>query len=68
MTDIFVSAVDFASGIVLNPPVSISQAVVGANRGADWSPDGKRIAYLSQRATGPAAMVARRAPADGLRA
>lgn len=55
MTDVYVASVDFSAGIVVEPPVALSQSFVGANRGADWSPDGRQVAYLSQRLTGPAA-------------
>lgn len=55
MTDVYVASVDFSAGIVIDQPAALSQSFVGANRGADWSPDGSQVAYLSQRLTGPTA-------------
>lgn len=56
MTDVYVASLDIASGLVVDAPAAISQTFVGANRGGDWSPDGRHIAYLSQRMTGPAGL------------
>lgn len=55
MTDVYVASIDFSSGMTVDAPAPVTQTFVGANRGADWSPDGKHLSYLSQRATGPAA-------------
>lgn len=56
MTDVYVASLDIASGLIVDAPAAISQTFVGANRGGDWSPDGRQIAYLSQRMTGPAGL------------
>jgi len=53
MSDIYVAAIDVDAGVVVSQPVSVSPTFVGANRGADWSPDGTQIAYLSQRLASP---------------
>lgn len=54
MTDVYMASIDVAAGMVLEEPTAVSQTFVGTNRGADWSPDGRELAYLSQRVAGPA--------------
>lgn len=44
--DIYVATVDPATGKVLEAPHLASQRFVGANRGPEWSPDGKYMAYF----------------------
>ncbi|MBI4471903.1 MAG: PD40 domain-containing protein [Acidobacteria bacterium] len=52
MTDVYVAALDTASGIVLEPPKPV-QRFVGANRFPEWSPDGNSLAYVSLPQAGP---------------
>ena len=47
--DVYVASVDRATGKVLAPPAAIPQRFVGSNRTPDWSPDGKRLLYISRR-------------------
>ena len=49
--DIRVATLDFATGRFLSPPVAPIQTYVGNNGFPDWSPDGKYLAYASQRGT-----------------
>ena len=61
--DVYLASVDFSAGRVLTPPVRAVERFVGSNFQADWSPDGRYLAYLSQRTPGsgprPAAVVVR---------
>ncbi len=44
---------DFSSGKLLSPPVDVTQADHGeGSLSPDWSPDGKSLAFISQRRTG----------------
>ncbi len=51
-SDIYVAAVDFETGQVLQPATRISQRFAGTNETATWSPDGERLLYLSRRSEG----------------
>ena len=53
MTDVYVAALELATGKLLAPPRRATQAFVGANTSPDWSPDGKYLAYVSQRGRAP---------------
>jgi len=47
--DIQVSSVDFETGKLVSGLVKPIQSFVGTNVQPDWSPDGKYLAYISQR-------------------
>ena len=51
--DIYLASVDFTTGRVLAPPARAVERFVGSNSAPDWSPDGKYVAYLSQRSPIP---------------
>jgi Tol biopolymer transport system component len=51
--DVYLAALDPQTGAVLSPPTPLTQHFVGSNRGADWSPDGKFLVYVSQRGLQP---------------
>jgi len=53
MTDVYVATLELATGKFLAPPRRATQAFVGANTSPDWSPDGKYLAYVSQRGRAP---------------
>ena len=46
--DIMMATLDLETGKLLKSPVS-TMRLVGPNRTPDWSPDGKSLAYLSER-------------------
>jgi len=53
--DVYIATVDVATGKVLAPPGLIPQRFLGSNVGPGWSPDGKRLLYISRRGpVGPA--------------
>ena len=47
--DIVVTTVDLATGKEIAPPTRPNQRYVGTTAMPDWSPDGKYLAYISQR-------------------
>ena len=47
--DVYVATLDLAGGRLLEPPTPVTQRFVGANRNPDWSPDGRFLAFVSQR-------------------
>lgn len=49
LVDVYVAELDFASGKVLAAAAPAAPRFAGANRSPDWSPDGSRLAYVSQR-------------------
>lgn len=49
MPDVYVATMDPESGNLLDRPTRISQGYFGRNGGAQWSPDGRYLAYISQR-------------------
>ena len=53
MQDVYVATLDPVTGQVLTPPTPISQRFVGSNTSPDWSPDGRYLAYISQRRPTP---------------
>jgi Tol biopolymer transport system component len=50
--DIYVATLDFEAGKILAPPTKISLRFEGSNYAPVWSPDGKYLAYASQRSSG----------------
>ncbi len=53
LEDVYTAEVDFATGKLLSPPTPVAHHFIGSNSGAVWSPDGKRLAYISQRSASP---------------
>jgi Tol biopolymer transport system component len=49
MPDVYVATMDPETGSLLERPTRISQGYFGRNGGAQWSPDGRYLAYISQR-------------------
>lgn len=47
--DVFVAELDLASGKVQGTPTNAARQFQGSNKFADWSPDGKSLAYISTR-------------------
>ncbi len=47
--DIHLAEMDFETGKVVRSPVLAVDRYVGSNSVASWSPDGRRLAYVSQR-------------------
>lgn len=45
--DVFLGSIDLESGKMLTPPTRAAQSYMGFNRLAEWSPDGKYLAYVS---------------------
>jgi Tol biopolymer transport system component len=54
VVDVFEGSLDLAKGTVVAPPKKIIQLVAGTNYSAEWSPDGKYLAYVSERKAGSA--------------
>jgi Tol biopolymer transport system component len=59
MNDVYVASIDFHSGKVLEAPTPLSQRFVGSNSVPVWSPDGKYLAYVSQRGPGTTSLTSR---------
>jgi len=59
MNDVYVASIDFNSGKVLEAPAPLSQRYVGSNSAPAWSPDGKYLAYVSQRGPGTTSLTSR---------
>jgi Tol biopolymer transport system component len=49
MTDVYVAPFDFQAGKLLAEPKKATERFVGSNVSPDWSPDGRRLAYVSHR-------------------
>jgi Tol biopolymer transport system component len=49
MQDVYVAEVDPVAGKVLRQPAPVAARFVGSNSAPSWSPDGRRLAYYSQR-------------------
>jgi Tol biopolymer transport system component len=54
IVDVFEGSLDLAKGTVAAPPQKITQRVVGRSYSEGWSPDGKYLAWVSERQTGSA--------------
>jgi Tol biopolymer transport system component len=54
VVDVFEGSLDLAKGMVVAPPKKIPQRVVGTSHSAEWSFDGKYLAYVSEREAGSA--------------
>jgi Tol biopolymer transport system component len=48
-SDVYVSTLDLVTGKMRVPPSKVTQRFVGANSSPEWSPDGRRLAYISNR-------------------
>jgi Tol biopolymer transport system component len=46
--DVWMATMDFNTGQVVNAPVRAADHNLGSNRMADWSPDGKHLAYVTR--------------------
>jgi len=53
MVDIYIATLDLEKGKILSPPTKATQRFIGSNFLADWSPDGKYLAYISMRGPEP---------------
>jgi Tol biopolymer transport system component len=49
MPDVYTATMDPETGELLDHPTRVSQGYFGRNGGAQWSPDGRYLAYISQR-------------------
>ncbi|MEE9128931.1 MAG: protein kinase [Phycisphaerales bacterium] len=49
--DVYVATLDFEAGKVVAPPIKVSLRYERSNFAPFWSPDGKRLAYVSQRSS-----------------
>jgi Tol biopolymer transport system component len=49
MPDVYVATLDVETGNLLDHPTRVSHSYFGRNGGAEWSPDGRYLAYVSLR-------------------
>ncbi len=52
--DVYESSLDLAKGMVVEPPQKVIRPVEGINFNAEWSPDGKYLAFVSMHEAGSA--------------
>jgi Tol biopolymer transport system component len=52
MKDVYIAEIDIETGKLISAPRMVTQLFAGSNYGPYWSPDGKQLLYLSQRASG----------------
>ncbi|MEX1246713.1 MAG: hypothetical protein WEF99_18360 [Thermoanaerobaculia bacterium] len=52
MQDVYVAELDPATGKLVAPPSQASRRLVGANSWPEWSPDGKLLAFVTNRSPG----------------
>ena len=52
MRDVYVASIDPETGKLLAHPQRASERFEGANYGADWSPGGRRLAYVRRESDG----------------
>ena len=50
-SDVYIAEIDLATGKLLAPPAPATQRFEGSNETPDWSPDGRRLLFLSRRAS-----------------
>jgi Tol biopolymer transport system component len=55
MPDAYVATFDVETGNLIDHPTLISNTYFGRNGGAEWSPDGRYLAYISMRGALPSA-------------
>ena len=55
--DIFTAEIDPGTGELLTPPAKAVEHFTGSNDSPAWSPDGRSLAYISQRSAVPPARV-----------
>jgi Tol biopolymer transport system component len=56
MEEVHVATLDMERGKLLTPPKKVAQSFEGSNCYADWSPDGKYLAFTSRRGPGSSAV------------
>lgn len=49
MRDVYTAEIDVATGELLTPPTKVVQRFTGSNHLPAWSPDGRYLAYVSER-------------------
>jgi Tol biopolymer transport system component len=47
LIDVYVASIDFDAGQVVDEPRSVAPARIGSNITSSWSPDGRRLAYVT---------------------
>ncbi|MBI3680365.1 MAG: PD40 domain-containing protein [Acidobacteria bacterium] len=47
--EVYLAELDPATGRIASDPAPVARRFAGFNRSPDWSPDGRRLAYVSQR-------------------
>ena len=52
MSDVYIAELDLATGKLISAPSMATQRFVGSNSRPVWSPDGRELLFLSQRAPG----------------
>jgi len=58
MKDVYVAELDPATGKVVSQPAQASRRLVGANTWPEWSPDGKLLAFVTNRTPGAGDLLA----------
>jgi len=53
MNDVYTAALDLKTNSLSTPAQRATRLFIGANRSPDFSPDGKSLAYISERSYGP---------------
>jgi Tol biopolymer transport system component len=55
--DVYTVPLDSQSGTIAATPVRVAQRFIGTNTDPDWSPDGRRLVYVSERGSPPSRVV-----------